>query len=146
MPAALALFAALLTFGPELAELMGLGNETAWQYVASGVESAVMWSIMGAVMARVDQAHLPARLRGMGRPALWACRWACWWMAVEGAGRAGFRLAFDMHHKPTLAPGQTLADAALGVPTGVVSFIGALVMVVLVQAASDARARRHAAR
>ena len=141
MPALLAAFVVLLQFGPEGAELAGLGTESAWQYVASGLESAGLWAFMGLVMLMGKQ---PAQLaRRLG---LWACAAACWWAAIEGMERAGCRLAFGMHHKPAIPAAQTLCDAALGVPVSGLSVVLALLLAGLLGWMTDARARDAAPR
>ena len=118
MIAALAVFVVVLQFGPELAAALGFGSESAWQYVASGLESAALWTAVALFV------------RGLGSV-------AAWWAAVEGAERAGCRLAFDMATKP--ATNLPLCDAALGVPASGLSVVVAIALAGLIEWSRDAR-------
>ncbi len=95
-----------------LADLLG-HSAAAWHYVAYGVEAAALWLTVGLMIRTL--AVLAVSTYG----------------AMEGLQRAACRLALPMDRAPSLAPGQTLCDAATGMPVSVASLMAAMLAVVL---------------
>jgi hypothetical protein len=85
--------------------------------VAQGVEAAALWVGM-AMLVRSLAVHAVAA-----------------YGAMEGAQRAGCRLALPMDRAPSLAPGQTLCDAATGLPMSLFSLMAAMVVIVVADTA-----------
>lgn len=108
------LFAALVVhILPEhLAELLSQ-SAAAWHYVAYGLEAALLWLAVGVGAQSVAVQAVAA------------------YGAMEGAQRAVCRIALPMDSAPVLAQGQTLCDAATGLPVSFSSLIAAAVVVVV---------------
>lgn len=103
MTPALLILAALVYLLPEhMPGLVG-GTHGAWETVAYGIEAAIVWALLGLLKPR----------------AAWVCAWAC----CEALQRAGCRLALPMDRPPRLADGQTVCEAATGLPLGWVSLL-----------------------
>jgi hypothetical protein len=113
-PGALVVLAAGVHLAPlHVAGLLGQ-SQAAWEYVAQGLEAALLWLMLAAA----------SRLAIVQAVAAWG--------AAEGGMRAGCRLAFPMDRAPPLQPGQNLCDAATGMPATLVSLgLAAAVVVVL---------------
>lgn len=119
-PALLLAVAAAAVILPEhMAAWLG-GSHAAWAYVLSGVEAAALWCALGVVCTHA------------------LVRAVCLWGVFEAAQRPVCRLAFPMDKPPPLQPGQSLCDAALGVPMSAVSVAAALALAALVQEAERA--------
>ena len=95
-----------------LADLLG-HSAAAWHYVAYGVEAAALWLIVALTVRTLAITAVSA------------------YGAMEGLQRAACRLALPMDRAPHLAPGQTLCDAATGLPASLSSLLAAMVVVVL---------------
>ncbi len=105
MNAALLLaFVAAVQFGPEAMP----GSPAAWGYVAHGIEAAVLWAVVLALLSGFWPRVIAA--------------WAC----VESIERSVCRMALPMDRIPKLEPGQTLCDAAFGPAASFVSIAVAL--------------------
>jgi hypothetical protein len=100
----LALSALVYLLPEHLPGLLG-GTQGAWEVVAYGIEAAILWALAGLLLPR----------------AAWVCAWAC----CEALQRAACRLALPMDRAPKLADGQTMCEAATGLPMGWVSLAAA---------------------
>lgn len=124
MTALLVCAAVLVLFLPENIADITHTSRAAWEYVAYGVQAAVLWLVVGSWVRT-----LPLRF-----VALWAF--------LEAAARPTCRLCFAMDKPPPkLGPGQTLCDVALGFPTLFVSVPAALFAACLLQEAMREKGR-----
>lgn len=114
-PTALLILAAVASFGPALLSAALGGTEAAWAYVCSGLESALLWSFVGATATAVTARAIAA------------------WGLFEGSERAACRLHFPMDHPVSLLPGQSLCDAAFGLPMTWLSVCAGLFVAALAQ-------------
>lgn len=94
---------------PEWLAAAGVGTQAALEYIAYGVESAVLW-VVALVLAQGSLRYVVA------------------WGIAESVARAGCRAALPLDHAPVLQPGQTLCDAAAGWPVGLLSLVAALLL------------------
>lgn len=90
--------AALSAFAPAMLAAVFGGTEAAWFYVCAGVESAALWLLVG-----LSTGVMTARIIAA-------------WGFFEAAERPVCRLSFPMDHPVKLQAGQSLCDAALGLP------------------------------
>ena len=113
MPHAALILVVVVHFAPEhLAELLG-HSAAAWHYVAYGLEAAALWLALGIMVRTI--------------PVMAVATYG----AMEGLQRSACRLALPMDSAPALLPGQTLCDAATGLPVSFASLLAAFVVVVL---------------
>lgn len=113
IPHAMLVLVLLVHLAPEhLAEMLG-HSQAAWAYVAYGVESAVLWVLVALVFRSPSILAIGA------------------FGAMESAQRAACRLALPMDKPPALGPGQTVCDAATGLPISVASLLAAFVVIVV---------------
>lgn len=111
----LACLAALVYFLPEHVAAMLGQSQAAWEYVAYGVEAALLWLAVG--------------LSVRGFP----LRFVSLFGFFEAMQRPVCRLCFPMDRAPKLPQGQTLCDVALSLPTILVSVPAALFAAALAQ-------------
>ncbi len=113
-PAALVVLAAGAHLAPlPVSSVLG-HSQAAWEYVAFGIESAMLWLVVGAM----------SRLLIVQAVAAWG--------AFEGAQRAACRLALPMDAPPKLPAGMNLCDVATGLPMSLLSLAFAAVVVLLI--------------
>ena len=88
-------------------------STAAVEYVGYGIESAALWAVLGWRLRR----SIPAQA-------------VCAWGAFEAIQRPICRCMFDLSHKVPLLDGQTLCEAAFGIPVGWLGFAvaGAVIM------------------
>ena len=102
----LALLVGAVYFAPYHIAGWGHWSAAAVEYVGYGFESAVLW----AVLAWHYRRSIPAQA-------------VCAWGLFEAIQRPICRLQFDMTHKVPLLDGQTLCEAAFGLPIGWFGFV-----------------------
>lgn len=98
-------------------------SHKAWEAVLYGLESAVLWLVIGAGARWVSLQAVAA------------------WGATEGGMRAMCRLALPMDRPPVLPAGKNLCDIVTGLPASWVSLAAAL----LVACIAQEEAARHVA-
>ena len=102
----LALLVSAVYFAPAHIAGWGAWPISAVEYVAYGVESAALWAVLGWHYRR----SIPAQA-------------VCAWGLFEAIQRPICRLQFDMMHRVPLPDGQTLCEAAFGLPVGWLGFV-----------------------
>lgn len=113
MPLWLLIIAACSAFLPQLLVAMVGGTEAAWFYVCAGFQTAALWGVIGATASLLTVRVIAA------------------WGFFEAAERPVCRLMFPMDHPAALAPGQSLCDAAFGLPMTWLGVLAALFVAVL---------------
>lgn len=114
--------AAVQNLLPSVLSSFGLGTTAALEYVGYAVGTAGLWAyIGGAVPQWCPRAYY------VGGQAVSA------WAYFEAAQRAVCRLALPLDSPPKLPNGCNLCDVATGLPMSLVSLLGALFMVCLLQ-------------
>lgn len=120
MSLALLVVAVAVYFGPEvLPDIFG-GSGAAWAYVVYGGEASFLWAVVFALVPRFEARAVAA------------------WGVLEALQRPVCRLAFPMGQAPSL-DGQSLCDAAFGIPMSALSVIAALGLAALSQEIGRAR-------
>lgn len=122
--AALVLVLAVHMLPEHMAELLG-HSAAAWHYVAYGLEAAALWLAIGIMIRSV--------------PIMAVATYG----AMEGLQRAACRLALPMDSAPALLPGQTLCDAATGLPVSFASLLAAFVVIVVADTSRRPASWRH---
>jgi len=115
MTAALLLLLAGVHFLPDVLPAMIGGTRSAWVYVTSGAEAAVLWALAFVMMRNFSARCVAA------------------WGLFEALQRPVCRLAFPMDAPPSLPEGSNLCDAAFGLPMSALSVLCALFLAALVQ-------------
>jgi len=124
IPPLVLLFAWAVQFGPDIGESIGW-NYFASQAVAWGAEAALLWGLLALWMgAQRPEITLSARAGS------WCARLACWGCAIEGAERAGCRLAFPMDRPPPSSD-VNICDLATGLPMTWLSISAAMLLACL---------------
>ena len=84
------------------------------EYSGYGIESTVLWAVLGFVCRYFEKLSVAERH---------AMAAVCAWGAFEAIQRPICRCMFDMTHKVPMLAGQTLCEAAFGLPIGWFGFI-----------------------
>ena len=135
--ALLALLVGAVYFAPAHIASWAHWSTAAVEYVAYGIESAVLWAALGWQLHRRSKPGKSAFLWVTVEPMRWwPWRWrvpllvdlsvpgqaVCAWGAFEAVQRPICRCMFDLSHKVPLLAGQTLCEAAFGIPIGWLGF------------------------
>lgn len=111
-------------FSPEVLPTLIGGTRGAWEYSAYGLEASFLWSVAFLLVNQFEARAVAA------------------WGAFEALQRPVCRLAFPMDHPPQIDPGQSLCDAAFGVPMSALSVVAALGLAAVAQEFGRARSKR----
>ena len=97
-------------------------SPAAVEYVAYGIESAVLWAVLGWHWRR----SIPAQA-------------VCAWGAFEAIQRPICRAMFELSHKVALPDGVTMCEAAFGLPVGWFGFVVAGLVIARLTGAKHGR-------
>ena len=122
-----ALLAVVHLLPEHLADWLGHSHK-AWEAVMFGLESALLWLVIGAAVRIVSLQAVAA------------------WGATEGGMRCLCRLALPLDRPPALPPGRNLCDVVTGLPASWFSLAAALMVACIAQEEAARHVAYHPAR